>query len=457
MAKTRIAYFCQRCGFEAAKWLGRCPSCGEWNTFVEEPVHRAPAAAAEYSFTAERPVAQRVDEITPVEQPRLSVENGEVNRLLGGGLVPGSLVLIGGEPGIGKSTLSLQLALHAPSLKTLYVSGEESAQQIKLRADRLRGDGSNCHILGETCLEHIFEQAQQLRPQFIVVDSIQTLFTGRVESSAGSVSQVRECAAQLLRFAKQTGIAVFIIGHITKDGSIAGPKVLEHIVDVVLQFEGDGNHAYRLLRSSKNRFGSTAETGIFEMLGSGLREVSNPSELLITQHDGALSGVAVAATLDGARPLVIETQALVSSAAYGTPQRSATGFDVRRMNMLLAVLEKRAGFRLAVKDVFLNMAGGLRVVDPAADLAVAAAILSSGFDLPVPPRCCFAAEIGLTGEIRPVSRIDQRIAEAEKLGFDTIFISRYNQKGLPEAKKIAIAAISKMDGLLRAVFRDSQS
>ncbi|MDR2358800.1 MAG: DNA repair protein RadA [Prevotellaceae bacterium] len=452
MAKTKTAYFCQNCGFESAKWLGRCPSCGEWNTFAEELVSKEPAAAHS-SFSPGKSVAQRVDEITFERQPRLDIGNGEVNRLLGGGLVLGSLVLIGGEPGIGKSTLSLQLALHAPSLKTLYVSGEESAQQIKLRADRLRGDGSNCYILGETNLETIFTQAQQLQPQFMVVDSIQTLFTTRVESPAGSVSQVRECAAQLLKFAKQTGIPVFIIGHITKDGSIAGPKVLEHIVDVVLQFEGDGNHAYRLLRSSKNRFGSTAEIGIFEMLGSGLREVSNPSEILITQHGSALSGIAVAATLDGARPLLIETQALVSSAAYGTPQRSATGFDVRRMNMLLAVLEKRAGFKLAVKDVFLNMAGGLKVVDPAVDLAVVTAILSSNFDLPVSPHYCFAAEVGLSGEIRPVARIDQRIAEAEKLGFEKIFISRYNQKGLPGTKKIAIAAVSKMDELLRAVFR----
>ncbi|MDR3134431.1 MAG: DNA repair protein RadA [Prevotellaceae bacterium] len=453
MAKTKTAYFCQHCGFESAKWLGRCPSCGEWNTFVEEPVHKEPATAR-LSFSPGKSIAQRVDEITFEQQPRLNIENEEINRLLGGGLVLGSLVLVGGEPGIGKSTLSLQLALHAPSLKTLYVSGEESVQQIKLRADRLGGSGANCYILSETSLEDIFAQAQQLQPQFIVVDSIQTLSTARVESSAGSVSQIRECAAQLLKFAKQTGIPVFIIGHITKDGSIAGPKVLEHIVDVVLQFEGDGNHAYRLLRSSKNRFGSTAEIGIFEMLGSGLREVSNPSEILITQHDSALSGVAVAATLDGIRPLLIETQALVSSAAYGTPQRSATGFDVRRMNMLLAVLEKRAGFKLAVKDVFLNMAGGLKVVDPAADLAVVTAILSSNFDLPVSSHYCFAAEVGLSGEIRPVARIDQRIAEAEKLGFEKIFISRHNQKGLPKTKKITLVPLSKMDELLQAVFRN---
>ena len=452
MAKTKTAYFCQQCGHEAAKWLGRCPSCGEWNTFVEELVSKEPAAGGATFFSQEKASAQRVDQIAFEQQPRLNIENEEVNRLLGGGLVMGSLVLIGGEPGIGKSTLSLQLALHAPSLKTLYVSGEESAQQIKMRADRLKGDGSNCYILSETNLENIFIQAQQLKPQFMVVDSIQTLFTNRAESSAGSVSQIRECAAQLLKFAKQTGIPVFIIGHITKDGSIAGPKVLEHIVDVVLQFEGDGNHAYRLLRSIKNRFGSTAEIGIFEMQNSGLREVSNPSEILITQHDEALSGIAVAAMLDGIRPFLIETQALVSTAAYGTPQRSTTGFDVRRMNMLLAVLEKRAGFKLAVKDVFLNMAGGLKVVDPAVDLAVAVAILSSNFDLAVPSRYAFAAELGLSGEIRPVARIEQRIAEAEKLGFEKIFLSKYH-KGIPKTKHIALISTGKIDELTREVFR----
>jgi DNA repair protein RadA/Sms len=452
MAKTKTAYFCQQCGYESAKWLGRCPSCGEWNTFVEELVSKEPAASGATFFSQEKAAAQRVDEIAFEQQPRLNIENEEVNRLLGGGLVMGSLVLIGGEPGIGKSTLSLQLALHAPSLKTLYVSGEESAQQIKMRADRLKGDGSNCYILSETNLENIFIQAQQLKPQFMVVDSIQTLFTNRAESSAGSVSQIRECAAQLLKFAKQTGIPVFVIGHITKDGSIAGPKVLEHIVDVVLQFEGDGNHAYRLLRSIKNRFGSTAEIGIFEMQNSGLREVNNPSEILITQHDEALSGIAVAAMLDGIRPFLIETQALVSTAAYGTPQRSTTGFDVRRMNMLLAVLEKRAGFKLAVKDVFLNMAGGLKVVDPAVDLAVAVAILSSNFDLAVPSRYAFAAELGLSGEIRPVARIEQRIAEAEKLGFEKFFLSKYH-KGIPKTKHIALIPTGKIDELTREVFR----
>ena len=455
MAKLKTTFFCQNCGHESAKWLGKCPSCNEWNTFVEELVNKKTASTTNISFATEKSVAQRIDEINFEQQPRLNIENEEMNRLLGGGLVLGSLVLIGGEPGIGKSTLSLQLALHCPSLKTLYVSGEESVQQIKLRADRLAGDGSNCYILGETNLENIFVQAQQLQPQFMVVDSIQTLYTERVESSAGSVSQIRECAAQLLKFAKQTGIPIFIIGHITKDGSIAGPKVLEHIVDVVLQFEGDGQHAYRILRSIKNRFGSTSEISIFEMLGTGLREVSNPSEILITQHDSELSGVAVAAMLDGTRPFLIETQALVSSAAYGTPQRSATGFDVRRMNMLLAVLEKRAGFKLAIKDVFLNMAGGLKVVDPAVDLSVIMAILSSNFDLPISSHYCFAAEVGLSGEIRPVARIDQRIAEAEKLGFEKIFISKYNQKGLPKTKKIELVAVSKIEELVRSVFREA--
>jgi DNA repair protein RadA/Sms len=431
--------------------LGRCPACGEWNTFVEERVAKDAAATKHLSFVTAKPLPQRIDEVTYEQEPRIILGSGEMDRILGGGMVKGSLVLIGGEPGIGKSTLSLQLALHREQLKTLYVSGEESVQQIKLRAERLGGRGSNCYILSETLLENILVQAQELTPDLIVVDSIQTLYTDRIESSPGSVSQIRECAALLLKFAKETGTPVFIIGHITKDGAIAGPKVLEHIVDVVLQFEGDGNHAYRLLRSIKNRFGSTAEVGIFEMQSTGLREVNNPSEILLTQHDEALSGIAVAAMLDGARPFLIETQALVSTAAYGTPQRSTTGFDVRRMNMLLAVLEKRAGFKLAVKDVFLNMAGGLKVVDPAVDLAVAVAILSSNFDLPVSSHYAFAAEIGLSGEIRPVVRVEQRIAEAEKLGFRKIFISKFH-KGLPPATKIAVAPVGKMDEVTKAVF-----
>ena len=452
MAKVKTSYFCQNCGHEASKWLGRCPSCGEWNTFVEETVAKDTASAKHLSFVTAKPLPKRVDEISCEQEPRLFLGSGEIDRILGGGMVKGSLVLIGGEPGIGKSTLSLQLALHREQLKTLYVSGEESLQQIKLRAERLGGRGNNCYILSETLLENILVQAQELKPDLIVIDSIQTLYTDRIEASPGSVSQIRECAALLLKFAKEVGTPVFMIGHITKDGAIAGPKVLEHIVDVVLQFEGDGNHAYRLLRSIKNRFGSTAEIGIFEMQSTGLREVSNPSEILLTQHDEALSGIAVAAMLDGARPFLIETQALVSTAAYGTPQRSATGFDVRRMNMLLAVLEKRAGFKLAVKDVFLNMAGGLKVVDPAVDLAIAVAILSSNFDLSVSSRYAFAAEIGLSGEIRPVARIEQRIAEAEKLGFQKIFVSKFH-KGLPTTKNISVMPVGKMDDVTNAVFR----
>lgn len=452
MAKTKKAYFCQSCGFESAKWLGKCPSCGEWNSFVEEVVTKASAnPVAGFESVKSRP--QKVDEISLEQQQRISLASGEIDRLLGGGLVPGSMVLIGGEPGIGKSTLSLQLALKQPNLKTLYVSGEESAQQIKLRADRLGGGGSNCYILPETLLENILTHARETVPQLMVIDSIQTLYTERIESSAGSVSQIRECAALLLRYAKETGIPVFIIGHITKDGTIAGPKVLEHIVDVVLQFEGDNNHIYRILRSIKNRFGSTSEIAIFEMQGDGLREVNNPSEILITHHDEALSGVSVAAMIDGMRPFLIETQALVSTAAYGTPQRSATGFDVRRMNMLLAVLEKRAGFRLAVKDVFLNIAGGLKVTDPAIDLAVVSAILSSSLDIALPTDSCFTAEVGLSGEIRPVNRINQRIAEAEKLGFKRIYISKYNQKGLELAnRKIEVVTVGKIEELMRKLF-----
>lgn len=456
MAKTKKAYFCQNCGFESPKWLGKCPSCGEWNSFVEEVIIKPSANSAAAAIAGLEPVKarpQKVEDINLEEQRRIGLASIEMDRLLGGGLVPGSMVLIGGEPGIGKSTLSLQIALKQPLLKTLYVSGEESAQQIKLRADRLGGNGSNCYILAETLLENILVHARETAPQLIVIDSIQTIYTERIESSPGSVSQIRECAALLLRYAKESGVPVFIIGHITKDGGIAGPKVLEHIVDVVLQFEGDNNHVYRILRAIKNRFGSTAEMGIFEMQGDGLREVSNPSEILITHHDEALSGVSVAATIDGMRPFLIETQALVSTAAYGTPQRSATGFDVRRMNMLLAVLEKRAGFRLAVKDVFLNIAGGLKVTDPAIDLAVVAAILSSSLDLAIPTDCCFTAEVGLSGEIRPVNRINQRIAEAEKLGFKRIFISKYNLKGVEAAKqKIEVVAIGKIEELMRKLF-----
>lgn len=433
MAKIKKAWFCQECGAESSKWLGRCPSCGQWNTFVEEVLggkdDQSGSASAAGLFSGERAKAKPIGEIQSAGEFRMMLHNEELDRLLGGGLVPGSLVLIGGEPGIGKSTLSLQVPLHCSHLKTLYVSGEESEQQIKLRADRLKPDegiNSNCLVLCETNLENIIQQAQQVQPQLLIVDSIQTVFSQTLESSPGSVSQVRECAALLLKYAKETNTAVFLIGHITKEGSIAGPKILEHIVDVVLQFEGDNRHSYRILRSIKNRFGSTAELAIFEMLSNGLRQVTNPSEMLIPMHDADLSGIAVAAMLDGTRPFLMETQALVSTAAYGTPQRSATGFDTRRMNMLLAVLEKRAGFKLSAKDVFLNMAGGLRVADPAVDLAVATAILSSTFDMPVDSRYCFAAELGLSGEIRPVSHTDRRIAEAGKLGFERIYISGYS-------------------------------
>ncbi len=456
MAKIKKAFFCQNCGAESAKWLGRCPSCGEWNTFVEELV-AAPATKTQ-GLSAGKSRPQLVDEVQMEQIARMDMGSREMNRILGGGLVPGSLVLIAGEPGIGKSTLSLQLALNRPELRTLYVSGEESVQQIKLRAERLGGKGSGCYLLSETQLEVILTQSKELAPDVIVVDSIQTLYSERVESSPGSVSQIRECAVSLLKYAKETGTPIFLIGHITKDGTIAGPKVLEHIVDVVLQFEGDSNYLYRILRSAKNRFGSTSEIGIFEMLGSGLREVENPSEILISHRNESLSGVSIAATMDGIRPFLIETQGLVSTAAYGTPQRSTTGFDVRRMNMLLAVLEKRAGFRLAVKDVFLNIAGGLKVTDPAIDLAVVSAVLSSNLDVPIEPGCCFCGEVGLTGEIRPVPHIDQRVAEAERLGFKRIYISSYNKK-LPDhlAKSIEVVTVGKIEELMRKLFGKKES
>lgn len=455
MSKIHKAYFCQSCGYESAKWLGRCPSCGAWNTFVEELVTKE-SGGGSLSFSPQgnaKPLL--VDSISIAPEPRMGLGSGEVDRILGGGLVPGSMVLIGGEPGIGKSTLALQLALKNPLMKTLYVSGEESAQQIKLRADRLGGSGKGCYILSETLLENILAHAQELKPSLIVIDSIQTLASKRIESSPGSISQIRDCAALLLKYAKETGTPVFVIGHITKDGVIAGPKVLEHIVDVVMQFEGDSQHIYRILRSTKNRFGSTSELGIFEMTGAGLREVSNPSEMLITHHHEPLSGVAIAASVDGVRPFLIEIQALVSTAVYGTPQRSTTGFDIRRLNMLLAVLEKRAGFRLASKDVFLNIAGGLRVSDPAIDLAVAVATLSSNFDLPIPAGCCFAAEVGLSGEVRPVARVDQRIAEAEKLGFKKIFVSKYNQKGAKKSDGIEIVFAGKIEEMLQKLFKQN--
>lgn len=455
MAKVKKAFFCNNCGYESAKWLGQCPSCGQWNTMVEEVVQKGDgptSKSATFSPQSAHPV--KLSEIKgDMAEERLLLSAGEFDRVLGGGIVKGSLVLIGGEPGIGKSTLSLQIPLFCDGLRTLYVSGEESSRQIKMRADRLGGEPENVTVLSETSLENILDQAKALAPQLLIIDSIQTIFSQLVDSSAGSVSQVRECAASLLRFAKETSTPVIIIGHITKDGTIAGPKVLEHIVDVVLQFEGDTRHSFRILRSIKNRFGASAELAVYEMTSSGLKEVLNPSEMFISTHGEELSGCAVSATLDGTRPFLIEVQALVSTAAYGTPQRSATGFDVRRMNMLLAVLEKRVGFKLSAKDVFLNMAGGIRVTDPACDLAIVISILSSNFDVPVSQKIAFAAEIGLSGEVRPVSQIERRIAEAEKLGFEKIYISSYNQKEERPHKKIKVIRCSTIPQIVRDIFQ----
>ncbi|PKO99058.1 MAG: DNA repair protein RadA [Bacteroidetes bacterium HGW-Bacteroidetes-8] len=462
MAKVKKGWFCTSCGNESAKWLGRCPACGEWNTLQEEIISKdtGGGGARGMSFLSERSQKpQLLSEISYSDEHRISLGNDELDRILGGGLVPGSMVLIGGEPGIGKSTLALQIPLHCPDLVTLYVSGEESARQIKLRAQRLGGIHDNCYILCETLLENILERANEARPQLIIIDSIQTIYSQVVESSPGSVTQVRESAAALLKFAKETNTPIIVIGHITKDGMIAGPKILEHIVDVVLQFEGDTRHSYRILRSIKNRFGSTAELAIFEMINTGLREVSNPSEMLIPMHKENLSGIAVAAMLDGSRPFLIETQALVSTAAYGTPQRSATGFDVRRMNMLLAVLEKRAGFHLSAKDVFLNMAGGLKVSDPACDMAVVCAILSSNFDVAISQRICFAAEVGLSGEIRPVAQVERRIAEAQKLGFEKIYISTFGKPSTAASAKalkshsIEVITVQDIPELVRKLFK----
>jgi len=461
MAKSKSAYFCQSCGYESPKWMGQCPSCKQWNSFVEEVVTPASSRVPEWRSTTAGTTATKrtnkaaiIHEIVYSEEQRILTPDKEFNRVLGGGIVPGSLVLIGGEPGIGKSTLMLQLALSLPAVKTLYISGEESEQQIKMRAERLsQSSKANCYILTESSTQNIFKQIEVVNPNVVVIDSIQTLHSSQIESAPGSVSQVRECTAELLRFAKETNTPVLIVGHITKDGSIAGPKVLEHMVDTVLQFEGDRNHVYRILRSVKNRFGSSSELGIYEMQGAGLREVSNPSEIMLSQRESPVSGVAVAAMLEGVRPLMIEVQALVSNSAFGTPQRTATGFDSKRLSMLLAVLEKRFGFRLSAQDVFLNIAGGLRVEDPAIDLAVIAALISSQQDIPLPSQVTFAGEVGLSGEIRAVNRIEQRIAEAKKLGFDGIFISKYNVKGL-DAKKynIAIRPMATLENLFNALF-----
>jgi len=452
MAKVRSAYFCQNCGYETPKWLGKCPSCAEWNTFVEEVIEKNIPSVVAFSTSSRNAKPQTLQSIEKQEHERVYLKDAELNRVLGGGLVPGSLILFGGEPGIGKSTLLLQLAVAETDLRVLYVSGEESEQQIKMRAERVGTLNQQCYILTETNIQNIFKQAEETNPELLVIDSIQTLYSTQIESSPGSISQVRECTAQLLRYAKQTGVPVFLIGHITKEGSLAGPKVLEHMVDAVLQFEGDRNHVYRLLRSMKNRFGSTNELGIYEMIGSGLRQVENPSEILITNTDNSLSGISIAATLEGIRPMLIEVQALVSTAAYGTPQRSSTGFDSKRLNMLLAVMEKRCGFKLGAKDVFLNIAGGIKVDDPAIDLAVVAAVLSSNTELPIDNKTALSAEVGLSGEVRPVNRIDQRISEAEKLGFERIIISKYC-KGIEQKNyKIKLVPCGKLDEVVKALF-----
>lgn len=452
MSKSRSVFVCQNCGAESPKWIGRCPSCKEWNTYHEEIIARTSPRESAFPAGQERRNPKLLDNIEADENKRQKTGIGELDRILGGGMVSGSLILLGGEPGVGKSTLALQLALTLKGTKVLYVSGEESEEQISLRARRLKNSNPLCYILSETILENIFTHCENIKPGLIIADSIQTLSTGMLESSAGSVSQVRECAAQLLKYSKITGIPVVLIGHITKDGTLAGPKVLEHIVDVVLYFEGDNNYVYRILRPVKNRFGSTSEIGIFEMIESGLREVNNPSEMFINQHDEPLSGISVAATVDGLRPFLIETQALVSSAVYGTPQRSSTGYDIRRLNMLLAVLEKRAGFRLAIKDVFLNIAGGIKVTDPAIDMAVMSAVLSSNLDLPIPRDVCLAGEAGLSGEIRPVSRIEQRIREASKMGFKKIYLSKYNRNISIKEPGIEIVQVGKIEQLVRSLF-----
>lgn len=459
MSKVKTTYFCQSCGAQYAKWVGKCNSCGEWNTIAEEVIQKETKNSRLQVFSSNKNASGQsnksilLQEVGTADYPRIAVPGKELTRVLGGGIVPGSLVLFGGEPGIGKSTLMLQLALRLKNLKVLYVSGEESEQQIKMRADRIGITTDTCFILQETNTQNIFQQIEEIQPQLVVIDSIQTIHTSYIDSSPGSVSQVRECASEFLRFAKETNTPVFMIGHITKDGSIAGPKVLEHMVDTVLQFEGDRNHIYRLLRATKNRFGSTNEMGIYEMQGEGLREVTNPSEILITNRDVPTSGVAIASTMEGNRPMLIETQALVSSAAYGTPQRSSTGFDLRRLSMLLAVLEKRCGFKLGVKDVFINIAGGIKVEDPGIDLALVCAVLSSNEDLPIPQSICFSGEVGLTGEIRPVSKIEQRISEAEKLGFEKIIISAHNLKGINKKSfKIDIISATKIEEVFSLIF-----
>ncbi|WP_295126586.1 DNA repair protein RadA [uncultured Chitinophaga sp.] len=455
MSKIRTAFFCQNCGYETAKWTGKCPSCNQWNTFVEEKVQKEiPLRQQEWKEETKRVhKIVSLDEVDATEEKRFLTPDGELNRVLGGGIVAGSLVLVGGEPGIGKSTLFLQNALLLKHLKILYVSGEESEQQIKMRANRLKITNDQFYLLTETSTQTIFAEIRKLKPDLVIIDSIQTLQTPLIESAPGSVSQIRETAAEMQRFAKETNTPVFLIGHITKDGSIAGPKVLEHMVDTVLQFEGDQHYAYRILRTIKNRFGSTAELGIYEMTGDGLRQVTNPSEILISQREDMLSGVTIASTIEGLRPMLIEVQALVTQSVYGTPQRTVSGFDLRRLQLLLAVLEKRGGFHFGVKDVFLNIAGGIRVEDPSIDLAVLCALLSSFEDLAIPNKVCFAGEVGLSGEIRAVNRIEQRIAEAEKLGFEKIFISKYNKKGLDFNKlKIEVVPLGRVEEVYQRLF-----
>lgn len=468
MAKDKTAYVCDNCGFDSAKWIGKCPSCHQWNTFKEIKVSTSSAKPISKQVTPSNSSTRtpvRLREISSKDEPRIDMNDGELNRVLGGGLVPGSIVLLGGEPGIGKSTLTLQTILNIPNRKILYVSGEESAHQLKMRAERIYKHGVNAnslpvdssldslYILCETSLETIFEHINNVEPEIVIIDSIQTIATEDADSSPGSITQVRECASALQRYAKTNGTPVILIGHINKEGTLAGPKILEHIVDTVIQFEGDHNHVYRILRAIKNRFGSTSELGIYEMQHTGLRQVSNPSELLLSQDHEGLSGIAISSAIEGVRPFLVETQALVSSAAYGTPQRSATGFDQRRLNMLLAVLEKRVGFKLMQKDVFLNIAGGLRVTDLAMDLSIIAAILSSNVDTPIEQGWCMAGEVGLSGEVRPVARIEQRIAESEKLGFTHMIVPKHNMQGLEKKHfKIQLVPVRKVEEALRALF-----
>lgn len=453
MTKLKTTFFCQNCGSQSAQWMGKCKACGEWNTIVEEVINKSNSRTTGWDNKKYNKInkAQIISEISLQSRARIDTSDNELNRVLGGGIVAGSLILLGGEPGIGKSTLLLQVALKIQNEKALYVTGEESDQQIRMRADRLNLTNSNCQILTEVNIQNIFQQIQQIQPSLLVIDSVQTLQTNNIDSAPGTISQIKECTTELISYAKTTGTPVVIIGHINKDGHIAGPKILEHMVDVVLQFEGERNHVYRILRAYKNRYGSTSELGIYEMVTYGLREVSNPSEILLSQKDEPMSGIAISATMEGVRPLMIETQALVSSAVYGTPQRSATGFDLRRLSMLLAVLEKRCGFRLGTKDVFLNITGGIKVEDPAIDLGVVCAILSSNVDVAIKDNDCFAAEVGLSGEIRPVNRCEQRIQEAEKLGFKRIFISKYNKIDRQDLS-LDIVKVKKIEEVLKILF-----